>query len=102
MSYRETARAFATAESNNHPAHGGQAADSLPVSDWAESRREHMTPQTIAANHALHVESAAAELREALWNADVDNPMQRLALLADVEDAARALLAAIGEGEGAR
>lgn len=31
------------------------AAARLPMSEWAESRREHMTPQTIAANHRLHI-----------------------------------------------
>ena len=29
------------------------AAARLPMSDWAEARRAHMTPQTIAANHRL-------------------------------------------------
>ena len=77
------------------------AADLLPLSEWAEPRRRHMTPQTVAANHALHVRSSADDLRRALWEAaqwEAD-PMGRLAALADVEDAARALLAAIGEGE---
>lgn len=32
------------------------AAANLPMSEWAEARRELMTPQTIAANHALHAQ----------------------------------------------
>ena len=38
-------------------AEGGdpEAAKRLPMSEWAESRRDLMTPQTIAANHRLHM-----------------------------------------------
>lgn len=31
-----------------------EAAAALPMSEWAEARRAHMTPQTIAANARLH------------------------------------------------
>lgn len=101
MTYRDTARRFAMAEQSTRygaaPTPHALAADKLPLSEWAESRRADMTPHTIANSHALHVQSAAADLREALTrfeNADgseLNNPADPLA------DAARALLAAIGE-----
>lgn len=97
MTYPETARAYAAAEYG--PAISGQH-DALPMSNWAEARRDLMTPQTVAENHALHVQDCAAELREII--ADV-RPYSGWALnsedAAQLADAARALLAAIGEGE---
>lgn len=69
---------------------------------YRDTARAGMTPETIAANHALHVSDTAHELREALTRASEErDPMARLVALADVEDAARALLAAIGEGADA-
>lgn len=96
MSYQETINNHHLAEA----AYGKprEAAKRLPLSEWAEAVRDLMTPRTIAANHALHVADCAHELRKALREAEeTDNPIARLAALADVEDAARALLAAIGE-----
>ena len=85
MTYRETARRFALAESSTAAT---LAADKLPTSEWAEARRDTMTPATIAQNHALHVSDCAAELRE-----------YESAKAGRLTIAARALLAAIGEGE---
>jgi hypothetical protein len=94
MTYRRTVDAYAAAEEGDT-----FAADALPLSEWAEARRDLMTPQTIAANHALHVESAAHALRKALaWSDDPSEEGGGIVLggLA-VADAALALLAAIGE-----
>ncbi len=99
MSYKDTARAFAQAESNNHAAHGGQAAEKLAMSEWAESRRDLMTPQTIAENHALHVRGCAAVLRDALTCVTEDTTSSGYEIADRVAYAARALLAVIGEGE---
>lgn len=88
MSYRDTARAFTRAESTNRY----RSAAHLPMSEWSESRRDTMTPATIAANHALYVEDAAADLREVLNSFDYDyQSTEKLA------KAARRLLEAIGE-----
>ncbi|MFI9629222.1 hypothetical protein [Streptomyces sp. NPDC052042] len=90
MTYPETARAFTRAE-RNLPA---PSPEHLPLSEWAETRRDTMTPATIAANHALHVQGCAEELRQALDEVDEwkqpRTPIYR---------AAREPLAAIGEGE---
>jgi hypothetical protein len=105
MSYQETAHRYAVASFRTYGEHPTsmqriEACERLPLSEWADALRVIMTPQTIAANHALHVSDCALDLRRALWEADeTDDPMARLAALANVEDAARALLAAIGEGE---
>ncbi|MEY4081130.1 MAG: hypothetical protein RL430_1560 [Actinomycetota bacterium] len=102
MSYQETARAFVQAEAPNLPPYhnGTHAADKLPMSAWAESRRAGMTPETIAANHALHVADCAADLRAQVlaWAAPAFDPASPEGRF---RTAARALLAAIGE-EGAR
>lgn len=108
MSYRETARRFALAESS---ARYGAASDpatlaavKLPMSEWAEVRREGMTPQTIAHNHALHVEGVADDLRTMLA-APAPEPDRLTITPAEleryrwIERHARRLLAAIGEGE---
>ncbi|WP_217181597.1 hypothetical protein [Streptomyces sp. AC495_CC817] len=102
MTYADTARAFTHAEDSapRYPNAQRLDADKLPMSEWAEARRADMTPATIAQNHAAHVSDAAFSLRDALARADQEaNPIHRLSILADVEDGARALLAAIGEGE---
>jgi hypothetical protein len=107
MTYSQTVRAVAQIErpdptANNRVVAEHAAARKLPMSEWAESRRDTMTPATIAQNHAMHVSDTAFSLRDALARADQEgNTMMRLATLADVEDAARALLAAIGEGHDA-
>lgn len=105
MTYRDTARAFATAERDPYYQHP-DAYETLPLSEWSEARRHDMTPQTIAANHALHVSGTAAALRETLrpsdfdWNAALSEG--RVTFRAyKMEQAARALLLAIGE-ENAR
>lgn len=84
MTYPDTARAFA----QTIAADSFAAAAKLPMSDWAEAHRHLANPQTIAANHALHVQSLARDLREAL----TISPNTK-----KVSVAARALLAAIGE-----
>ena len=102
MTYRDTARAFVRAENETRagftPTPGALASDRLPMSEWAESRRETMTPQTIAQNHALHVSDCAAELRELIEDT---RPFSGWAMnsedAAALATAARALLAAIGE-----
>lgn len=100
MTYRDTARAYVQAESNNHPAHGGQGAEILPMSWEAERSRSDMTPQTIAVNHAMHVNSAAYELRGILDYHAKDAGMVTDAEMAGlIAERARALLAAIGEAE---
>lgn len=99
MTYRNTAYAFA----QTVVADSFAAASRLPMPNREEPRRDMMTPATIAQNHALHVESLAAELREALaWYADDSESGGGIVLggLA-VATAARALLRAIGEGESA-
>ena len=113
MSYPDTAAAYVIAGDLLAPQRltPRAAADLLPLAEWSESRRRHMTPQTVAANHALHVRSSAAWLREtiaaheraALANGredadDMTDERERVAGM-EVADAARALLAAIGEGE---
>lgn len=100
MSYRDTARAYAQITrpdptANNRAAADHFAAGELPLSEWAEARRESMTPQTVAANHALHVSDTAHELRQTIA-AIRERSMWAGGLLAD---RAAALLAAIGEGE---
>lgn len=101
MTYAETARRFARAETSTRagftPDPATLAADKLPMSDWAEARRADMSPRTVAANHALHVSDCAAELRDILAAHD-EGPADPLALADELQDAARALLAAIGEG----
>ena len=62
-----------------------------------EARRDILSPATIAANHALHVSTCADDLRSIL-NAFSDRPADPLALMDELQDATRALLAAIGEG----
>ena len=98
MSYQDTARAFARAERSTRagcaPTPEALAADRLPLSEWSESRRDLMSPQTIAANHALHVRLTAHELREALGAPRTPAPAEKAARVAA---AARDLLAAIGE-----
>lgn len=99
MSYRDTARAFAQAESNLYSPRRTLAADKLPMSDWAEDRRDLMSPQTIAQNHALHVAEAVCTLREALATAvELGHHETGQPTRYPLKDAARALLAAIGEG----
>lgn len=97
MSYQSTARWFVSAERwlPDAPATRQRAADRLPLSEWGEARREHMTPQTIAANHALHVSGVADDLRETLDAIDSGDAVKPETLIRR----ARALLAAIGEGE---
>lgn len=100
MTYRDTARRLALAEQSTRygaaPTPHALAADKLPMSEWAEARRHDMTPQTIAHNHAAHVSDTAAELRDILDAYD-EGPADPLALAEELQDAARALLAAIGE-----
>ncbi|GAB2699167.1 hypothetical protein BKA24_001761 [Microbacterium marinum] len=97
MSYRDTARAFVDAQSAYaFPDRLRAAARALPMSEWAEARRDQMTPQTVAANHAAHVSDAAHALREIIRAYDADAPNYRED---ELRDAAHALLAAIGEGE---
>lgn len=101
MTYAETARHFANAESpskNGRPDNPeARAAAHLPMSEWAESRRHLMSPQTIAANHAMHVSGWAEVLRRALIDraecgaSDEGEVNDRLA------HAAHSLLTAIGE-----
>jgi hypothetical protein len=103
VTYRDTARRFALAEQSTRygaaPTPHALAAEKLPMSEWGEARRDMLSPRTIAANHASHVSGTAFNLRDALTRAEQEaNPMHRLSILADVEDAARALLHAIGEG----
>lgn len=107
MSYRATARAYAIAE-GHVPASvammtAQEAADALPLSDWAESHRADSTPVTVAANHALHVGGAAHEMRGALreFAYAVETKSIQPDDLARIQEAARALLAAIGEEENA-
>jgi hypothetical protein len=91
MSYAETARAFVAAEPSV-----------LPMSEWAEARRNFMSPQTIAANHAFHVSDVAHDLRAML---DTPSPapdqltltVEQLERYRWIERNARALLSAIGE-----
>lgn len=98
MSYRDTARAFVRAETTDE-AWSVQA-------HWLDSIRrgvpEHQAtgydPNWTARRYAEHVEKVAAELREALaeW--------ARCGVFLDDDKTARsirALLTAIGEGEGA-
>ncbi|ALJ22057.1 hypothetical protein [Microbacterium sp. No. 7] len=108
MTYPETARRFALAEQSTRsgaaPDVATLGAAKLPMSDWAEARRDIMGPQTIAANHALHVQGAAFDLRKAAaeWEAIASTPTtpeQRHVAAQRMDTAARALLAAIGEGE---
>jgi len=107
MSYRDTARAYVQAERYTTPTSGTPSpgamhhAAKLPMSEWAESRRDLMSPQTIARNHAEHVEERAAELREALERYKKDREFGGGIVLGAlvVADAAQALLNAIGEGE---
>lgn len=89
MNYRDTAREFARAE-RNFPA------PNLRMSEWAEARRDTMTPLTIAHNHAFHVSDVAENLRAMLATdpTDLEGRAERARW---VEHNARALLAAIGE-----
>lgn len=97
MSYPETARAFTAAE--HGPAISGQH-DALPMSAWAEARRDLMSPQTIAMNHAAYVRDAAQEARENLAHLEArPNEWFTPGEAIRATRALRALLAAIGEGE---
>lgn len=76
------------------------AADALPLSEWSEDRRFTipLTPQTVALNWRSNVADTAHALREALSDeAQESKPLRTYVV--DVENAARALLAAIGEAE---
>lgn len=99
MTYAETARRFARAETSTRagfaPDPATLAADKLAMSEWGETRRDLMSPATIAANHALHVSGLASELREALAYYSRGTASERTADV--LADAAHALLAAIGE-----
>ena len=101
MSYPDTARAFARAEDRAHK-HRAASAALLPLSEWADLRRDIATPQTIAANHALHVQDAAYTLRNALRiqaQSDRERMVTQDEAAQMVAESARALLAAIGEAE---
>ena len=84
MSYQDTARAFARAERSETFGRPDSpyalSADRLPLSEWGESRRDLMSPQTIAANHALHVRLTARELREALGAPRTPAPAEKAAI----------------------
>lgn len=97
MSYRDTARAFVAAER-----HDAEAAERLPVSEWSQVRRDLLSPQTVAANHALHVSGWAGELREAVEEFATAGPEDtaRAEIEQRVIDAGRELLRAIGEEAG--
>lgn len=90
MSYAETAAEYTRALR-------GFPAPNLPLSALAEERRDTLNPMRIAANHAAHVRDLAYALREALSEDAQGKPLRAYTIA--LEDAARALLAAIGEGE---
>ena len=102
MTYAETARRFVRASESTRagaaPDAATLAADNLPMSPWAESRRVLMSPQTIAANHALHVSDAADDLASAIASYARGTADERTGAGDALANAARVILRAIGEG----
>ena len=112
MTYLTTLRRYALAVGYPHTAQSSDvalsAAARLPMSEWGEARRDLLTPQTVAVNHALHVSGCAHDLRRdaAILEAHY---LAGIATLPDegaayhnagrLIESARALLAAIGEAE---
>ncbi|MBT2484788.1 MULTISPECIES: hypothetical protein [unclassified Microbacterium] len=95
MSYRDTARAFATASATEERW--------SPQAHWLDSITRGTPshdatgydPNATARAYGRHVEKLAADLREALSDDAQEKPLRAYAVT--LEDAARALLAAIGE-----
>lgn len=91
-----TAQGFAATLADYHAAdrHDRAAADQLPLSGWSESRRDLLSPQTVAMNWRANVADTAHDLRESLTAAEnggtAGDP-------ANVRAAAVALLRALGE-----
>lgn len=102
MTYRNTARAYARASTTGERwLYDAASLDALTRA-VPRHRGSGYEPGMKAHAHVAHVENLAAELREALtYNAAVDRgeiPFERTAR-DKLATAARALLAAIGEGE---
>lgn len=108
MTYRDTARAYVKAEQSQifgrPDSPHALAAAALPVDDWTASRRDVMSPQTIAHNHAFYVSDAAHDLRAMLAApapepTDLNLTPAQIERYRWIEHNARRLLAAIGEAE---
>lgn len=102
MTYTQTALRYVSASYGlPTPGHARDAAAKLPMSDACELIRDQLDPATSARYHAGHVENVAAELRAALVDVTEDTISSGYEIADRLAYAARALLAAIGEGESA-